>query len=85
MTIDTQCQYDAMLGMWKDRSFRLHEEDDPIDDNDKLLVLYFQGEKIGSYYKSKLMRNVANIQVLQQHCENYWDNKLRHIVESFDD
>jgi len=76
--IDTQCQYDAMLGMWKDRGFSLRERPDPVDETDKLVTLAFNGKWIGSFYKSKLMRNIANVQVIQQCCENYWDSILRH-------
>ena len=76
--IDTQCQYDAMLGMWKDRGFSLREKPDPIDEGDKLIVLSFNGEKIGTFYKSKLMKRLANVPFIQQCCENYWQSLLRH-------
>ena len=82
MAIDTQCQYDAMLGLWKDRGFSLREIDDPIDEGDKLVVLFYRGTVVGSYYKSKLMHapTVDGTPAIQFHCRKYWDNLISFAV-----
>jgi len=77
--INTIPQFEAMLGKWRDRGFSLREAADPVDENDSLIVLYFHGEKVGTYYRSKL--TLSNIPVVQMHCENFFNNRLRHITE----
>lgn len=78
MAINTQCKYDAMLGLWKDRGFTLREIDDPIDETDKLVVLQYRGTIVGSYYRSKLMHApiINGIPAIQIHCQKYWDSLI---------
>ena len=83
MPVNTQPCLDAILGDWKDRGFSLKETADPIDETDSLVVIYFNGEKIGTYYRSKLTIN--NVPVIQRHCENYWNNRLRQLTEDLND
>ena len=80
--INTIPQFEAMLGKWRDRGFSLWETADPVDENDSLIVLYFQREIVGSYYRSKL--TLSNIPVIQMHCENFFNNRLRHITEGME-
>lgn len=79
MATDTLPHYDAILGKWKDRGFRLSEVADPIDDTDKLLVLSFKEEIVGSYYKSKIDSTEQAVSIIQKHCQLSWDNRLRQI------
>ena len=79
--INLQCQYNALLGDWKSRGFRIKEQKDTIDENDKLLVVYFQDKKVATYYRSKIMDNIGSFAIIQTHCENYWNNTLRSFID----
>ena len=82
MPIDTQCQYEAMLGKWKDRGFSIREVADPIDESDRLVVLQYRGTIVGSYYRSKIMHMpvVYGIPAIQIHCQRYWDSLMEFAV-----
>jgi len=54
--------------------FSLYEEEDVIDEDDKLVVIYFKDKRLASYYKSKLIGNVNNVMLIQQECQSYWNN-----------
>ncbi len=78
--IGLQCQYDILLGDWKSRGFTIREQEDTVDENDKLLVVYFQGKRVATYYRSKIMGNIGSYAVIQTHCENYWNNTLKQFT-----
>ena len=79
--IDSQCQYDAMLGMWKDRGYRLKEEPDPVIDWRTIVRLHFKGEPLRvRYYKRELMSNLSNVHIVQGECRKHWNFMIKNIA-----
>lgn len=74
--LEQQCKYNAMLGKYRDWGYSIKEEDDPICDDDKRVVVSFQGKRIATYYRSKLMLNPCAVDVLQHFCSVHWHEQM---------
>lgn len=81
--IDKRCNWKAILGSWRDNGFSIKEEPDTIDGSDNLVCLYFKGQKIASYYKSKLPKGIEELDsFIQKQCQTYWDNTMIQFTRS---